>query len=157
MPIKLQRLGHLLIAVRDLEVSKKFYMDLLGFKLLEQDPEHGGVFLSIGEYGNTLDIFPSDDPSASPPSSGVEGAMLGLGVKHFAFAVETEEDLKEAYFELQKAGVPIMRALDHGSQRSVYFLDPDGNQVEIVWERPNARQLFSEGRHDSDEPLTYQR
>lgn len=157
MPIKLQRLGHILIAVRDLEVSKRFYIDLLGFKLLEQDPEHGGVFLTIGDYGNTLDIFPSDDPDASPPSTGTGGAMLGLGVKHFAFAVATEEDLKDAYFGLQDAGVKILRALDHGSQKSIYFKDPDGNQVEIVWERPNALQLFAQGRQDGDDDFTYER
>ena len=49
--IKLQRLGHVLISVRDLEKSKDFYTRLLGFKVLEQDPDHGGLFLSIGGLG----------------------------------------------------------------------------------------------------------
>ena len=44
-----------------------------------------------------------------------------------------------------------------GAAGFTYTYDADGNQVEIVWERPNARQMFSEGRHDSDEPLSYQR
>ena len=55
--IKLQRLGHVLISVRDLEQSKDFYTRILGFKVLEQDPEHGGLFLAIGGLGNTLDLF----------------------------------------------------------------------------------------------------
>ena len=55
--IKLQRLGHVLISVRDLQKSKDFYTRLLGFKVLEQDPGHGGLFLSIGGLGNTFDMF----------------------------------------------------------------------------------------------------
>ena len=64
--IKLQRIGHILISVRDVERSKAFYTDILGFKVLEQDPNHGGVFLSLGEHGNTLDLFPSSNPDAYP-------------------------------------------------------------------------------------------
>ena len=155
--IKIQRLGHVLMAVRDLKVSKKFYMGLLGFKLLEQDPEHGGVFLSIGGYGNTLDLFPSTAPDASPPSASDGRSMPGLGVKHVAFAVETEEDLKGAYFALEDAGVKIQRALDHESQKSVYFHDPDGNLLEIVWERPDALSIFANGRSDNDDVIAYTR
>lgn len=155
--IKLQRLGHVLMAVRDLEVSKRFYIDLLGFKLLEQDPDHGGVFLSIGNYGNTLDLFPSTAPDAGPPSASNGRSMPGLGVKHIAFAVETEEDLKAAYFGLEDAGIKITRALDHESQKSVYFHDPDGNLLEIVWERPNALEIFAKGRGDNDDEVSYTR
>jgi catechol 2,3-dioxygenase-like lactoylglutathione lyase family enzyme len=50
--------------VRDLERSKAFFTKILGFRVLEQDPDHGGVFLALGEYGNTLDLFQSNDPDA---------------------------------------------------------------------------------------------
>jgi catechol 2,3-dioxygenase len=153
--IKLQRLGHVLMAVRDLDASKKFYMDILGFQLLEQDPEHGGVFLKIGVFGNTLDLFPSTAPDASPPSASDGRAMTGLGVKHVAFAVANEPDLEDAYRSLQAAGVRIHRALDHQSQKSIYFHDPDGNLLEIVWERPDALEIFARGRVDSDDELTF--
>ena len=155
--INLQRLGHILMAVRDLEASKRFYIDLLGFKLLEQDPEHGGIFLTLGDYGNTLDLFPSADPKASPPSASDGGVMQGLGVKHVAFAVASESDLKDAYFALKDAGIQIQRALDHQSQKSIYFKDPDGNLLEIVWERPDALAIFARGRDDRDEELTFER
>ena len=155
--IKLQRLGHILINVRDLERSKRFYTEILGFTILEQDPEHGGLFLSIGEYGNTLDLFPSTSPDAHPQPRSELGKREGLGVRHIAFAVETEEDLKRAYFALQDAGVPIYRAVDHTSQKSIYFYDPDDNLLEIVWERPDVRAIFAAGRHDSDRPVTFQR
>lgn len=155
--IKLQRLGHVLMAVRDLEASKKFYMEILGFRLLEQDPEHGGVFLSIGSHGNTLDLFPSVEPEATPPSASDARGMLGLGVKHVAFAVAEESDLKAAYFALTEAGVPIQRALDHESQQSIYFHDPDGNLLEIVWERLDALDIFAKGRGDNDDEISFER
>jgi catechol 2,3-dioxygenase-like lactoylglutathione lyase family enzyme len=155
--IKLQRLGHVLMAVRDLERSKKFYIDLLGFKLLEQDPEHGGVFLAIGGHGNTLDLFPSTAPDAGPPSASDGRSMPGLGVKHIAFAVEGEDDLRAAYHALTEAGVMIQRALDHESQKSIYFHDPDGNLLEIVWERPDALDIFAKGRGDNDAELQFNR
>ena len=155
--IKLQRIGHILFTVRDVERSKAFYMNVLGFELLEQDPAHGGVFLSLGSYGNTLDLFPSSDPDAHPQPKAALGARSGLGVKHTAFAVATEEELKKAYFALEAAGVAIHRAVDHGSQKSIYFYDPDDNLLEIVWERPDTREIFARGRNDTDIPLDFKR
>jgi catechol 2,3-dioxygenase-like lactoylglutathione lyase family enzyme len=155
--IKLQRIGHILFTVRDLERSKAFYTDILGFKVLEQDPGHGGVFLSLGEYGNTLDLFPSTKPDAYPQPKAALGMRDGLGVKHTAFAVASEEDLARAYFSLKDAGVPIHKALDHASQKSIYFYDPDDNLLEIVWERPNTREIFAQGRGDGDTPIEFER
>lgn len=155
--IKLQRIGHILFAVRDLERSKAFYCDILGFKVLEQDPDHGGLFLSLGDYGNTLDLFPSTKPDAYPRQKAGLGMREGLGMKHLAFAVATEDDLKQAYFALQDAGVAIHRAVDHQSQMSVYFFDPDDNMLEIVWERPNTREIFAQGRADGDTQIEFKR
>lgn len=154
--IKLQRLGHVLIAVRDLERSKDFYTRILGFKVLEQDPEHGGVFLSIGGLGNTLDLFPCTDADTLASEANA-ASMNALGVRHTAFAVATEDDLRDAYFALQAEGVPILRAIDHISQKSIYFHDPDKNLLEIVWERPNALEIFAKGRGDEDKPLVFSR
>jgi len=155
--IKLQRLGHVLIAVRDLEKSKMFYTGILGFKVLEQDPDHGGLFLSVGGCGNTLDLYQSNDPDAVQQPRAVIGKRVGLGVRHTAFAVETEQDLKDAYQALIAAGIEIHNALDHTSQKSVYFYDPDGNLLEIVWERPNTHEIFARGRSDGDVPLSFER
>jgi catechol 2,3-dioxygenase-like lactoylglutathione lyase family enzyme len=155
--IKLQRVGHILINVRDVERAKAFYTGVLGFTVLEQDPDHGGLFLTLGDYGNTLDIFPSSDPERYPQPKSELGKREGLGVRHIAFAVATEEDLKQAYFGLQEAGVPIYRAVDHTSQKSIYFYDPDGNLLEIVWEQPNVREIFAAGRDDDDRPLSFTR
>ena len=153
--IKLQRLGHVLISVRDLERSKDFYTRILGFKVLEQDPGHGGLFLSIGGLGNTLDLFQCTNADAVASSDADLAGRNGLGVRHMAFAVETEDDLRDAYFALQAAKVAIVRAIDHVSQKSIYFHDPDMNLLEIVWERPDALEIFARGRGDEDKPLSF--
>jgi catechol 2,3-dioxygenase len=154
--IKLQRLGHVLIAVRNLERSRDFYTRILGFKVLEQDPDHGGLFLSVGGHGNTLDLFQAANPDAGASDS--DRTNMGApGVRHTAFAVETEDDLRNAYFALKDAGVEILRALDHVSQKSIYFHDPDENLLEIVWERPDALEIFARGRGDEDKPLSFSR
>ena len=148
--IQLKRIGHVLLRVRDLERSRQFYTTVLGFEVTEQDPEHGGLFMALPGNAHTLDLFPVADPAAAqPPMAG------GLGVQHVAFQVDSEAALREAYFTLQDQGVKIARAVDHVSQKSIYFHDPDGNLLEIYHELPNARELFLQGRGDRDVALVF--
>ena len=150
--IKLKRIGHVLLRVADLERSKAFYRDVLGFEVVEEDPDHGGVFMTLGEHGHTIDLMPVVEPAITYPS-----APNRVGLQHIAFQVDSPEALKDAYFTLQDLGVEITRAIDHVSQQSVYFTDPDGNGLEIYYELPNALAMFREGREDRDEPLTFER
>jgi catechol 2,3-dioxygenase len=154
--MKLQRLGHVVLRVADIERSKKFYMDVLGLDLVEQDPAHGGVFLGLGDFGHVIDLLPSSAPNAGGPYADITNRD-GLGLHHFAFAMESEEALKQGYFTLVDQGVRILGALEHESQQSVYFPDPDGNVLEIYWERPNAADIFREGRSDEDKQLVFER
>jgi len=150
--IQLKRLGHVLLKVADVERSKAFYRDLLGFEVVEQDPEHGGVFMTLGEHGHTLDLSPVDDPATAQ-----QLVANRLGVHHFAFQVDNYEALKDAYFTLKDHGIEEIRAVDHLSQKSIYFYDPDGNRLEIYYELPNALTMFREGRGDRDEPFVFER
>jgi catechol 2,3-dioxygenase len=150
--IQLNRIGHVLLRVADVERSKAFYSKLLGFEIVEEDPEHGGVFMSLGEHGHTLDLVQAESPQTTQPLT-----PNRVGVHHIAFMVDSEKALKEAYFTLEDEGVTVVRAIDHVSQKSIYFHDPDGNRLEIYYELPNAPELFREGRGDRDEPLVFQR
>ena len=150
--LELKRLGHVLLRVADIERSKSFYTKLLGFEVVEEDPAHGGVFMSLGEHGHTLDLF-----QAEAPQTAQQVGPNRVGVHHIAFMVDSEAALKNAYFTLQEHGVEIVRAVDHVSQRSIYFHDPDGNRLEIYYELPNAQEMFRQGRGDRDEPLTFER
>jgi catechol 2,3-dioxygenase-like lactoylglutathione lyase family enzyme len=146
--IQLSRLGHVALRVADVARAKSFYRDLLGFEVVEEDPEHGGVFMALPGLSHTIDLFPSPEPVA-PAAPGT------AGVRHIAFLVESEPALADAYHALREHGVTIARALDHVSQKSIYFHDPDGNLLEIYYELPNARDLFRQGRGDRDEPLVF--
>jgi catechol 2,3-dioxygenase len=146
--MKLAGIGHVLLRVADEEASKRFYRDVLGFSVAEQDPEHGGVFMTLGDGFHTLDITQHPSPEAAArPEKG------GLGLIHIAFKVGSYAALRDAYAHLVDSGVEILRALDHVCQRSLYFSDPDGNGLEIYYEMPNALHLFPNGRGDEDERL----
>jgi len=150
--VELKRIGHVLLRVRDLERSRAFYTTVLGFEVMEQDPEHGGLFMALPGHAHTLDLFPAADPEGAPPPM-----AGGLGVQHVAFQVDGEEALRMAYFSLVDHGVKIARAVDHVSQKSIYFHDPDGNLLEIYHELPKAREMFLQGRGDRDGPLEFSR
>jgi len=138
--IRLNGIGHVLLRVSDVERSRAFYSTILGLKVVEEDPEHGGVFMALEGQGHTVDLFPVQNPE--PAQRVVPGS---------------EAALADAYFTLQEHGIPIVRAVDHVSQKSIYFHDPDGNYLEIYYELPNASELFREGRHDRDQPLIFEK
>jgi len=150
--IRLTKIGHVLLRVADIERSKKFYCDVLGFRVAEQDPDHGGVFMTLGSDFHTIDLFQHPDPEVSGP---VDRSRVGLG--HIAFQVASFDALREAYQTLLEHGVEIERAMDHVNQRSIYFTDPDGNWLEIYFEMAGSLQRFPNGRGDVDEALAITR
>jgi catechol 2,3-dioxygenase len=150
--IKLTGIGHVNLRVADQEASKRFYRDVLGFLIAEEDPDHGGVFMTLGENFHTLDIGQHPSPNDAPrPQRGQ------IGLAHIAFQVGSYAALRDAYAHLVKNGVEIMRATNHVNQRSFYFVDPDGNTLEIYFELPHALELFRGGRADQDEALPVSR
>jgi catechol-2,3-dioxygenase len=142
--------GHVALRVIDQERSRAFYRDVIGLQVSEEDPEHGGVFMTAGLSFHSLDVFPHPDPASAPRPQADQ-----IGLLHVAFAVESYHDLRDAYCRLIDNGVTIDRAVDHVSQRSIYFADPDGNRLEIYYELPDALQRFAaSGRGDEDTLLT---
>lgn len=146
--IRLKEIGHVLLRVLDLERSRKFYAEVLGFHVLEEDPEHGGTFMALEGQSHAIDLFQVKDPDAARQQT---PGVRGLG--HIAFRVESEEALREANATLQAHGVAITRTIDHVSQKSLYFEDPDGNTLEIYYELPDALAIFARGRNDRDVAL----
>ena len=150
--MQLKEIGHVLLRVLDLERSKKFYSEVLGFHVLEEDPAHGGTFMALPGQSHSIDLFQVKDAAAAERQT---PGVRGLG--HIAFRVESEDALKEAHAALREHGVEITRTIDHVSQKSVYFEDPDGNTLEIYYELPEALEMFARGREDRDVPLTLDR
>ena len=147
--VKIKRIGHVALRVADQERSRSFYRDILGFQVSEEDPDHGGVFMTLGDNFHTLDVFPHPDPASAPRPQSNQ-----VGLLHIAFEVGSYQALRDAYSTLLAHDVRLDHATDHVSQRSIYFSDPDGNRLEIYYEMPNALQHFAEvGRGDEDTPL----
>ncbi len=128
-PVRIKKLGHVVIQVRDLERSVRFYREVLNFRVSD-DSTAGGVFMTaIGDH-HTIGLFPSDGENAQVPSKGA------IRLHHFAFQVETLEELFEVRSYLKERGVPIVwegrRAM--GAHTSVEFLDPDGYHLELYYD-----------------------
>jgi catechol 2,3-dioxygenase-like lactoylglutathione lyase family enzyme len=108
--INLSGIGHVLLRVADEEASKRFYRDVLGFRIAEQDPEHGGVFMTLGDGFHTIDLAQHPTPQDAPrPRHGQ------LGLAHIAFKVASYAALREAYAHLLKNGVEIQRRQMEGA------------------------------------------
>ena len=125
-PVRVKRLGHVVIQVRDLERSVRFYTEIFNFRVSD-DASAGGVFLTgIGDH-HTIGLFHSDGENAEIPSKGA------VRMHHFALEVESLDDLFEIRDYLKERGVPIVwegRRL-MGGHTSVEFLDPDGYHLEL--------------------------
>jgi catechol 2,3-dioxygenase len=126
------RIGHVHLKVADLERSLAFYRDVLGFELTQRLGAQA-AFLSAGGYHHHLGLntWESRGGSAPPPGS--------TGLYHVAIVYPTRGLLADALRRLQKAGVPIEGASDHGVSEAIYLRDPDGNGVELYWDRPREQ------------------
>jgi catechol 2,3-dioxygenase len=145
--MRLSKLGHVLIRAADQEKSKRFYTEVLGFGVAEHLP-NDAAFLTLGDDFHTFDVA-----QVGMNMPGGAGAGNQAGVGHIAFQVDSYAGLRDAYKGLQEHGIEIQRAVDHNSQRSIYFRDPDGLGLEIYYEVPNALKVFEDGRSDEDRPL----
>lgn len=124
MPI--QRVGHVVLKMRDLERAKHFYHDILGMKITDER-EGAGIFFRFDDYHHDLAVFKVNDDAAAPEQNQV-------GLAHIALVVESLQEVKNFYHRLKEHGVPIVGTSNHGYTKSVYCSDPEGNQLEIYCE-----------------------
>ena len=133
MPIHPQtRIGHVHLKVADLDRALGFYRDVLGFEVTQRYGTQA-VFLSAGGYHHHIGLNTWESAGGSPPSPG------STGLYHLAILYATRAELGDALRRLMKANIELEGASDHGVSEALYLRDPDGNGVELYWDRPEEQ------------------
>ena len=123
--IKPDRIGHVVLKVRDIERSKKFYSEILGLEIMKFEPAiKMAFFASNGRDHHEIAAIEVEPTAPESPAGAV-------GLSHVAFRLRDEAHLRAAYTELKKHGVVVVSAVDHGVTKSIYFRDPDGHLLEV--------------------------
>ena len=123
------RIGHVHLKVADIERSLGFYRDVLGFELTQRFGTQA-AFLSAGGYHHHLGLNTWESAGGSPAAAGT------TGLYHVAILYPTRAELADALRRLMEAGIQLDGASDHGVSEALYLRDPDGNGVELYWDRP---------------------
>lgn len=125
-------LNHQAIIVRDFEVSKAFYIGLLGMELLYEDAKH--VFLRVGE-GESFGILALlIQPEGETGIWELDGKRQGNQYNHFGFRATTSDDVFEFAEYLNHNKVPVIKGpYSRKDGASVYFLDPNGYTLEYLY------------------------
>ncbi len=128
--IKPERIGHVVIKVRDIERTKKFYTEVLGLQQMMELPQLKMAFFA----SNGRDHHEIGCVEVGADAAGNQPKQIGL--VHIAFRLRDEDHLRAAYKEFKEREVPISFTVDHGITKSIYFRDPDGNQLEVYCDNP---------------------
>ena len=133
------RIGHVHLKVADLERALKFYRDLLGFEL-QQYYGDSAAFISVGGYHHHIGLNTWHSKNGNPAPRNT------AGLYHTAILYPTRKDLAIIVKRLIDAQYPLTGASDHGVSEAIYLDDPDGNGVELYWDRPKDQwPLDSQG------------
>ncbi|MYD97482.1 MAG: VOC family protein [Gammaproteobacteria bacterium] len=135
--MRIESLGHVVIKVRDVERSEAFYNGVLGLPIVARSDRGPMTFFSLGDHHDFAIAGIGDD---AEPANGKTP-----GLAHVAFKIGNSlEQLKDAKRLLDEAGIQCA-PVDHEVTQSLYFADPDGNQVELyvdvsdVWKQDPQR------------------
>src|SRR5688572_28491118 len=123
------RIGHVHLKVSDLERALDFYCGVLGFELTTRYGTQA-AFVAAGGYHHHLGLNTWESLGGSPPAPGT------TGLYHVAILYPDRATLADALKRLVRAGIPLDGASDHGVSEALYLRDPDGNGVELYWDRP---------------------
>jgi catechol 2,3-dioxygenase len=136
------RVGHIHLRVADLDRSIAFYRDGLGFNLIADGRAIGldAAFLAAGDYHHHIGLNTWQSAGGEPPPPG------HTGLYHVAFVYPDRHELSSAIRRLLEHGYAIDHGTDHAATVSVYLEDPDGNGVELYYDRPREAWFDDEGR-----------
>ena len=123
------RIGHVHLKVSDLDRALHFYSGVLGFQVTQRLGEHA-AFLSAGGYHHHIGLNTWESKGGARPGPNTTGLF------HVAILYPTRRDLADALQRLMVAGIPLDGVADHGVSEALYLRDPDGNGIELYWDKP---------------------
>ena len=126
------RIGHVHLKVADLDRALGFYRDVLGFEVTQRYGTQA-VFLSAGGYHHHIGLNTWESAGGSPPPPRT------TGLYHLAILYPNRAELAGTLRRLMKANIELEGASDHGVSEALYLRDPDGNGVELYWDRPEEQ------------------
>lgn len=124
------RIGHVHLKVSDIERALAFWRDVLGFEVTQR--REGAVFMSAGGYHHHVALNTWESAGGTPPPKGT------TGLYHVAILYPTRAALGRALQRVLDGGIVLTGASDHGVSIALYLDDPDGNGVELYWDRPES-------------------
>ena len=137
--MEIKELGHIVLYVRDLDRSVRFYRDVLGWRQLELGEDGplrapvAGFAASGGRTHHDL-LLIEVGPDAAPLPAGRR-----VGLYHFGLKVgDSDDELRQALLRVREAGVQVVGMSDHTVTHSLYILDPDGNEIELYIDVPGV-------------------
>ena len=126
------RLNHAVLFVADLVRAERFYTEVLGMVVAAREPRANAAFLRLPRSGNHHDLgLFGVGPMAPPKRRG------GIGLYHLAWQLDTIDELAVARQVLLDA-CAYTEESSHGATKSVYGVDPDLNDFEVMWMLPHA-------------------
>lgn len=121
------RLNHAVLYVRNVERSKDFYREALGFEVITEMPKAAFLRGPDSTNDHDLGLFEIGDTAGSPTAG-----QSTVGLYHLAWEVDTLAELRRLSQVLGERG-SLVGASNHGTTKSLYAKDPDGLEFEIVW------------------------
>lgn len=139
------KIGHVHLKVSNIQRSLDFYSALLGFEIVTTYGDQA-VFVSAGGYHHHIGLNTWHSKDAPP------ARKEGVGLYHTAILYPTRRDLAEIYMRLKAVNYPLTGASDHGVSEALYLNDPDGNGVELYWDK--AKELWPRNEDGSIDMYT---
>ena len=131
------RIGHVHLRTADIDRVRAFYVGIMGFDVVFEARDVPGwgtvgdiLFLSAGGYHHHIGFNTWKSKGGGPQPDGV------TGLHHVALNFSTRSRLADVVGRLVDAGVELRQLADHGTHEAVYVSDPDGNDLELAWDRP---------------------
>lgn len=136
--------NHVAMAARDLDLTLRFWRDLLGLRLVAVlgGPGTRQCFLEVSER-DMLTFFEWPEVEPLPEKDHGYPVKGPFGFDHLSLGVASQDELWELKDRLEAAGFWVSEAVDHGFFHSVYSFDPNGLPIEFTWNCP-ARDVRRE-------------